>query len=116
MAKRISKTAVMVDGVNSGFGDQVRMVERRPTVQVVCPSEDAVIAQPCFTFQMAATPGVDGVQVSIDRSEWVACRESLGLWWYDWSGFEKGEHQLLARTHMGNGIAVDSAARRFSVD
>jgi hypothetical protein len=86
------------------------------TVRVEYPSEGAVIARPSYAFHIAATPGAAGVEVSIDEGDWMPCREAVGLWWYDWSGFENGEHELTARAHMGGGISTRSAPRRFLVE
>ena len=92
-----------------------RCVLVRPSVRVEYPGEGEVIAQPSYTFHIAASPGVLGVEVSIDQGEWIACREASGLWWYEWSAFEKGDYELVARTRSGDGMTTDSAPRRFSV-
>jgi hypothetical protein len=93
-----------------------KAVQSRPAVRVEWPGEDEAIARPSYTVHIAAMPGADGVEISIDSGDWMACREALGLWWYDWSGFEKGDYELSARTRMGDGISIISAPRRFSVN
>ncbi len=55
------------------------------------------------------------VDISIDDGPWQACRHSVGYWWYDWSGFTPGMHQLLARTRMTNGGQLISKRRRCRV-
>ena len=80
------------------------------------PREGDVIARPSYTLQIVATPGAHGVEVSIDKGDWLPCREGLGLWWHDWSDFDKGDHELVARTHMADGLTTNSAPRRFSAD
>ena len=89
---------------------------RRPAARVEYPSEGEVIARKSYAFHIAASPGAVGVEVSINEGGWLSCREALGLWWYDWSASEKGEHRLVARTRMGDGMTADSAPRRFSVE
>jgi hypothetical protein len=106
----------MLDGVNSGHGDKAQVEQSRPAVRVECPREGETIARPAFTFHIAAMSGAQGVDVSIDEGEWRPCREALGLWWYDWSGYDAGVHTLLARTRMGDGVASVSAPRRFTVN
>lgn len=116
MAKR-NKNAVMLDhGTIGNHDERQTAVQSRPAVRVECPSEGAVIAGPSYTLQVAAMPGAHGVEVSIDQGDWMACREALGLWWYDWSGFDLGDHEVAARTQMGAGLSNVSAPRRFSVE
>ena len=108
--------AGMDHGKNDNRGDRILSVQSRPAVRVEFPGEGEAIARPSYTFQIAATPGVNGVEVSIDHGDWMPCREALGLWWYDWSGFGMGEHELTARSRMGNGLSTSSAPRLFLVD
>lgn len=116
MGKRNKDSAVMADSTNIDQNDKARAVQSRPALRVVCPSEGDVVARPSYTFHIAAASGADGVEVSIDQGDWIPCREALGLWWYDWSGFDKGDHEIGARSRMGDGISINSAPRRFSVD
>ena len=92
-----------------------KAVQSRPAVLVEFPGEGEVIARPSYSFQISTTPGAEGVEVSIDRGAWMPCREALGLWWYDWSGFDAGDHELAARIRVGEGISAHSTPRRFSV-
>jgi|SRR5579859_6179253 len=93
-----------------------KAVQSRPAVQVEFPGEGDVIARPFYSFQISTTPGVEGVEVSIDKGAWMPCREALGLWWYDWSDFGAGDHELAARIRVGKGLSANSAPRRFSVE
>jgi hypothetical protein len=115
MAKNDRDSFTMTDHTGSKHSDKTRAFQSRPAVQVEFPREGDVIAQPSYTFQIKATPESDGMEVSIDKGAWMRCRESLGLWWYDWSGFDAGEHELEARTRMSEGLSTISAPRRFSV-
>lgn len=93
-----------------------RMAQSEPAVRVEYPREGEVITHPTYTFQVGAAPDLGSVEVSIDRGEWRPCRESLGLWWFDWTDYSKGRHVLLARARLGEGIASVSDQRRFTVD
>ncbi|MCX5786958.1 MAG: hypothetical protein NTX64_00385 [Elusimicrobia bacterium] len=95
--------------------DNAVVLQNRVGVQVECPGEGDVIAQPSYTFNIEGAPEAESVEVSIDKGSWMPCREALGIWWYDWSGFDKGKHQLVARTRVGGAIKTISAVRRFSV-
>lgn len=115
MAKRNKVPTAMLDGANSKHGEMRMAAPSRPAVRVECPRDGDVIAQPSYSFHIAAAPGAEGVEVSIDQGEWMACREALGIWWYDWSGFAKGEHELVARARISDGIAASSSPRLFTV-
>lgn len=94
---------------------KARDVQSRPSVRVEYPGEGEVIAPPSYTFHIAASPGAIGVEVSIDEGDWKSCREAFGVWWCDWSAFEKGDYEVVARARMRDGTTSDSAPRRFSV-
>jgi hypothetical protein len=116
MAKRSKVPTAMLDGVSGKHNEMHKLLPSRPAVRVECPREGDVIAQPCYSFHIAAAPGAEGVEVSIDQGEWMSCRESLGIWWYDWSAYGKGEHELVARARISDGIAASSSPRLFTVD
>ena len=115
MAKRNKNSSAMLDGANGKHNEMRMAAPSRPAVRVHCPSEGEVVAQPAYAFHIAATPGAEGVEVSIDQGAWMSCREALGLWWYDWSGFDKGEHELVARARISDGISTSSSPRLFTV-
>lgn len=94
---------------------KARVTQSRAAVLVEYPVEDEKITGNSYTFRVAATPGAKAVELSIDKGDWRPCREAAGFWWYDWSGFQDGEHEATARTHVGDAISVNSATRRFTV-
>jgi hypothetical protein len=90
--------------------------QSRPAVRVEYPRLGEVIVPPSYTLRIStASRPTDAVEVSIDHGAWLPCREGLGLWWYDWSGFSEGEHELTARVRTADGICAASAPCRFSV-
>lgn len=113
MAKRNRLSTATLDDVN-GRHNEMRAVPSRPGVQVQCPAAGEEISGEAYSFHIAAAPGTLGVEISIDEGEWRPCREALGLWWYDWTGFEKGGHQVAARAFVGEGIMASSSPRLFS--
>jgi len=52
------------------------------------------------------------VDVSIDNKSWQACRYSNGYWWYDWTNYTPGSHQLIARMTKTNGQYLITKKRR----
>jgi hypothetical protein len=93
----------------------IKTLSSGPAVRIAYPRTGEVLRRPHYTFQIAAVAGAKGVEVSLDYGNWKPCRESLGLWWYDWTGYAKGKHTLLARTIIAENITAFSATRRFSV-
>lgn len=113
MAKRSNFSTATLDGVN-GRHDEMRAAPSRPGVRVQCPAEGEEIEGTTYSFHIEAAPGILGVDISIDQGDWLPCREALGLWWYDWTGFAKGEHQIEARAFVGEGMMAGASPRRFS--
>jgi hypothetical protein len=116
MAKHDKDSLTMIDHTGIKSNDRSKVAPSRPALHIEFPREGEVIARPSYTFKIEATSKAEGMEVSIDKGAWMACREALGMWWYDWSGFEAGDHELEARNRMGEGISTISAPRRFSVE
>ncbi len=85
-------------------------------VRVDYPQDAEVVLFPYYTYRISvATPETAKVEVSINGGDWLACRESLGLWWFDWQGYKPGAHVVTARAEKKNGKFAISAPRRFKV-
>ena len=87
----------------------------RPSVRIAYPKADESIFHQCYTFQIGATPDVQAIELCIDQGDWFPCREALGLWWYDWSGYDEGMHEAVARARRQDGTTSVSEARIFVV-
>lgn len=61
----------------------------------------------------APEPG--GVEVSIDHGPWLPCREAVGHWWFDWSGYAAGAHHIQARLQAPDGRLMAVKSRRVTV-
>lgn len=103
---------------NNGVKQAVKMKTARsgPAVRVEYPREGETLGRPYYTIRIGTIPEAGNVEVSIDQEDWKPCREALGLWWYDWADYDKGEHVLVARTRIGDGLSATSDPCRFSVD
>ncbi|MCG2726279.1 MAG: bifunctional transaldolase/phosoglucose isomerase [Elusimicrobia bacterium] len=55
------------------------------------------------------------VDISIDDKPWQTCRYSDGYWWYDWTNYTPGTHQLTARMTKTNGQYIISTKRRCKI-
>ena len=92
---------------------KTQTVEARPEIEY--PLNDETIVSSQYTFRVAAPAGVDGVDVSIDQGPWLACRNEVGCWWYDWSGYGDGEHEVIARVRGKGGRWRMSDPHEFHV-
>ena len=61
------------------------------------------------------TSDCTGVDISVNDQPWQPCRHNVGYWWFDWSNFQPGTHQLVARMHQRNGEYLISKRRRCKV-
>ena len=67
-----------------------------------------------YSVRIAASAAIS-LDISIDDAPWQGCRHSVGYWWFDWTNFTPGTHQLVARMHMKNGEYLISKRRRCKV-
>jgi len=79
------------------------------------PEKDERVTSPHYSIRAGARQDVDKVEISIDGSPWLSCRPAAGYWWYDWSGYISGGHEVKCRAHRGGNVIL-SAARRFRVE
>ena len=79
------------------------------------PLEGEIVTSANYTMRLSAlTPR--SVEVSLDGKEWRPCRESVGYWWYDWSGYASGPYSLHARMTDASGRSVKvRGVRQFTV-
>ncbi|MBI3299002.1 MAG: hypothetical protein HYZ75_12600 [Elusimicrobia bacterium] len=80
------------------------------------PRQREKIVSAEYTFRIAAPADAERVEVSIDELEWRPCRSAAGSWWYDWSRYAAGSHQLVSRAHLRDGRTVASEPRSFRVE
>jgi hypothetical protein len=89
------------------------MAEIRPEIEY--PQQGENILSPTYSFRVGAPAGAECVDVSIDQGEWRPCRNAAGYWWYDWSGYDDGEHEIIARTRAPKGRWLLSTPHEFMV-
>ena len=83
--------------------------------EIEYPKQNETIVSPEYTLRIAAPVVVEALDISIDQGPWAACRKEVGFWWYDWSGYTDGEHEIIARTRGLNGRWRMSAPRELLV-
>ncbi|MEK7232481.1 MAG: hypothetical protein AAB268_01590 [Elusimicrobiota bacterium] len=87
----------------------------RTQLSVDFPRQGEKISGDSYTFRISAPEDVQKVEAAVDRGAWRECRRSAGYWWYDWSGFENGGHEITARLVTADGRAVSAQTREFFV-
>ena len=90
-----------------------RPAATRPVVDF--PSQAETIASSHYTFRISSPEKAESVDVSIDQGPWLACRKAEGFWWRDWSDYQRGAHEVIARTPGKNGRYAMSAPVEFTV-
>ena len=94
------------------------MTKKRLLTQKVTtdyPRQNDKISSVCYTIRLSAPQGVKKAEVSIDQGDWLPCREAIGHWWYDWSGYSDGEHEVVARITLQDGNVIRSEPCEFFV-
>lgn len=86
-----------------------------PSIKVGFPRDGEIIDNATYTLQILTREEASSVDVCFNQGEWLPCRESLGLWWFDWSGYESGEHEVMARMRKTDGTLLISDPRIFWV-
>lgn len=91
--------------------------KERPTrtmLAVDFPRQGETITGPQYSVRLSAPDDAVRMDISIDQGEWQPCRRAEGYWWYDWSGYEDGEHEIIARVQV-DGKRVTCEPHEFVV-
>ena len=87
----------------------------RARLNVDFPRQSETVGSVDYTIRVDAPEDAQKVEVAVDQGEWRPCRRSSGYWWHDWSGYEDGEHEVVARLVCAHGKTVLSEAHEFVV-
>ena len=94
--------------------DLRKMAQSEASVNIDYPKSGEIITVPKYTLRINAK-GATRVEACIDDLPWTPCRSAVGYWWYDWSGYNPGKHQINVRTYRTDGTVVASALRQVFV-
>lgn len=86
-----------------------------PQLSVDYPRQGEKITGVSYAFRVSAPANVQKVDVAIDQAAWRSCRHSGGYWWFDWSGYDNGEHEVIARLTTCEGKEYSSKPHEFFV-
>ncbi len=88
-------------------------VAAKPSVDY--PQRNETVVSESYAIRVTVPDGTLGVEVSINDGPWHACRPAAGHWWFDWSGFGEGRHEIVARHALPDGRSVRSESRKIAV-
>lgn len=91
---------------------ETKLVEAE--VKVDFPQTGEVVTSPSYAIRIGIPDAVK-VELAINNGSWQPCRFSVGYWWYDWSGYLPGKHQLATQTHTKDGRTLTSRPRQVTV-
>ena len=113
-----------------GIAKLIKSISRRKTVthesvdalktNEVCavldhPQQGEKITAPHYTFRIGTSGDIARVEISINKGPWQPCRNSVGYWWYDWSGYMGGRYQAVAKAQTKNDQVFTSEPCKFQV-
>lgn len=87
----------------------------KPAVTCDYPQPGQAISSAEYTLRFSTSFETPSVEVSIDGGAWQPCREAVGHWWFDWSGYAGGEHALAYRAQLPGGGFTPAATARVWV-
>lgn len=91
-------------------------VMSKKVVAIDYPRANETIKSDKYTFRVEAMEGATNVEVSIDDAAFEPCRRDGNSWWYDWSCYGSGDHEMTARVHLANGHHHATEHRDFTVE
>lgn len=80
------------------------------------PKDHEMISVPVFDVCIEPVGNVKNIEISIDGQSWRRCRYAVGFWWFEWSGYQSGHHQIVCRGRTQNESLFVTPPRRFWVD
>lgn len=93
-----------------------QLLREKEMITIDYPNADETIAASQYTIRVGVPEDAELVEVSIDGSPWQVCRPAVGYWWYDWSDYLTGRHQLMGRVRLRDGEVYTTSARTFRVE
>lgn len=94
------------------------LTNERPAAQVLSldyPRQNEKVTSPDYTFRISAPEDAKSVEVAVNQGPWQPCRKAAGHWWYDWSGYGSGEHEVVTRMKTPRGLRITAEQHEFFV-
>mgnify|MGYP000966753580 CR=1 FL=1 len=95
--------------------EQNAVATKEKNVTLDYPQENENIVSREYVFRVTGEGAMQSVSVSVDAGNWQPCREAVGHWWYDWSDYKDGEHQVRVEARTQSGAKISFGPRVFRV-
>lgn len=117
MAKKISAVkAVKKSAAPKKPAEPAKVVPAgKLSVIVDYPREGDLVRPGHYAVRIDAL-GAAEVQVKLDGTDWLECREAVGFFWYDWSPQKPGPVVVAARARKPKGRWIASPGRACVVE
>lgn len=83
-------------------------------LEIDFPQQQEQVLAGHYAIRVTAN-NLDTVQISINDSDWKACRQALGYFWHDWTPRTPGKCNIFVRGRLKNGRWKKSGARSCTV-
>ena len=111
--KKKSAAQAQIRPVTPSVQKTPRTAVPKRSVVIDHPSEGEIVRSADYTVRIGASP-TDRAEISVDGKDWQPCRECVGYWWFDWSGYNAGPHTIRVRIPSGKRFLA-SKPRQFTV-
>lgn len=89
--------------------------EARPEPLLEYPQAGEVIGSSNYSFRIRTLPLASSVEVRVGQGDWQPARFAAGHWWFDWMGYQGGEHDVAVRVIDAEGRPFAEEQRRLTV-
>ena len=110
----IKLTAKKTAATTAKTETQNKLTDTNEYVLIDHPKNLETITSRHYAIRIAASAATS-LDISINDAPWQGCRHSVGYWWFDWTNFTPGTHQLVARMRTKTGEYLISKRRRCKV-
>lgn len=101
--------------IKSPHEDRLTRKLNFPIAKIEFPQRNEVVTSRAYTIIINAPADMGQAEISIDRGPWQPCQYERERWRYDWSGYNSGEHSVVARIPMEGGAVCTTWPHRFHV-
>jgi len=97
--EKLTQTVKPIEAANPSQTIEAKKVKDQITIDY--PKEGEILNPRHYAIRISAGNGE--VEVSIDGSDWIACRQCVGYHWFDWYYILPGKHKCMARIKLADG-------------
>lgn len=97
--EKLGQTAQPIENANTSQNMETKKLKDQLIIDY--PKEGEILNPKHYAVRISASDGE--VELSIDGSDWISCRKSVGYYWFDWYYILPGKHKCLARKKLAEG-------------